>query len=480
MINWPSNPTAGDQYTSPSPYSNTWIFNGEGWVALGSTVIGPIGPTGVPGPTGPTGALGPTGATGAEYTGPWVIYDSSGTWTSYSDLSSASVAATLGDSIMLFGSNVIETPSSTIEIPSSVSIHLNGNTYQLTGSTAIGSIIKLNSGCSIYDGTIQHVGDLVSPGGTGAVIELADPAKIRFESVDVRNDSNTGLAIWKQSGDMIGGRFFSGGASATFVSTGGGTINSVYCESTEDGASAFVHNSGSDGSVLINDVTAISRGTTGTGKGISLVSGSGQIIDSKGESYSFGDGISIRKPARFLGRNLVGSIRGLGLALYSQSTSIYDSYFSGDVFLDFCTLTNSTITGTLEVNDGNTIINSRTEGLVNTFTDDVTLTIVNSVIGGQIDGSLHENLRLIIRGSSIEGGVLFGPMSGSPQDSYIVESQIYQPGGSLLYGIGGTGATAVNIAISNVKFKGVVNGWDSSTITQTITATEDNQGNIII
>ena len=60
MINWPSNPTSGDEYTSPN--GNSWRWNGFSWVALGNTVTGPTGATGPQGATGETGATGPTGS----------------------------------------------------------------------------------------------------------------------------------------------------------------------------------------------------------------------------------------------------------------------------------------------------------------------------------------------------------------------------------------------------------------------------------
>jgi hypothetical protein len=63
MINWPSNPTSGDEYTSPN--GNSWRWNGFSWVALGNTVTGPTGATGPQGATGDTGPTGPTGDTGA-------------------------------------------------------------------------------------------------------------------------------------------------------------------------------------------------------------------------------------------------------------------------------------------------------------------------------------------------------------------------------------------------------------------------------
>jgi hypothetical protein len=64
MINWPSNPTSGDEYTSPN--GNSWRWNGFSWVALGNTVTGPTGATGATGQTGPTGETGSTGAIGMD------------------------------------------------------------------------------------------------------------------------------------------------------------------------------------------------------------------------------------------------------------------------------------------------------------------------------------------------------------------------------------------------------------------------------
>lgn len=54
QIDWPSNPTAGQQYT----YGGTlYTFTNGAWMPFG-----PVGPTGPTGMTGPTGNTGPTGA----------------------------------------------------------------------------------------------------------------------------------------------------------------------------------------------------------------------------------------------------------------------------------------------------------------------------------------------------------------------------------------------------------------------------------
>ena len=49
-LNWPLNPTIGQEYTSPN--GDTWIWNGYAWDAVGETIIGPTGPTGISGNDG--------------------------------------------------------------------------------------------------------------------------------------------------------------------------------------------------------------------------------------------------------------------------------------------------------------------------------------------------------------------------------------------------------------------------------------------
>ncbi len=58
--NWPTSPTIGQIYTSPSGI--VWEWNGYAWDL--KNVSGPIGPSGPTGPTGATGLIGPTGPQG--------------------------------------------------------------------------------------------------------------------------------------------------------------------------------------------------------------------------------------------------------------------------------------------------------------------------------------------------------------------------------------------------------------------------------
>jgi len=64
--NWPTSPTLGQVYTSPS--GTSWEWNGYAWDVLTSLPTGPTGPTGATGATGPSGLTGPQGVTGP--TGP--------------------------------------------------------------------------------------------------------------------------------------------------------------------------------------------------------------------------------------------------------------------------------------------------------------------------------------------------------------------------------------------------------------------------
>jgi hypothetical protein len=66
VIDFPSNPTIGDQYTNGI---NVYQWDGTAWRLVRTSAVGPTGPTGPTGaastevgPTGPTGPAGPTGA----------------------------------------------------------------------------------------------------------------------------------------------------------------------------------------------------------------------------------------------------------------------------------------------------------------------------------------------------------------------------------------------------------------------------------
>lgn len=90
-IDFPSNPTVGDQYTNGI---NVYEWDGTAWRLVRTSAVGPtgptgptgaasteVGPTGPPGPPGPTGAAstvegptGPTGPTGSFEITPWTTY----------------------------------------------------------------------------------------------------------------------------------------------------------------------------------------------------------------------------------------------------------------------------------------------------------------------------------------------------------------------------------------------------------------------
>lgn len=61
QTDWPSSPTIGQVYTSPS--GTSWEWNGYAWDIINTGIPGATGPTG---PTGTTGAQGPTGAQGIQ------------------------------------------------------------------------------------------------------------------------------------------------------------------------------------------------------------------------------------------------------------------------------------------------------------------------------------------------------------------------------------------------------------------------------
>lgn len=48
---FPASPEIGDNYAAPNGV--TYTYDGEKWVAVATTVVGPTGPLGPTGPTGP-------------------------------------------------------------------------------------------------------------------------------------------------------------------------------------------------------------------------------------------------------------------------------------------------------------------------------------------------------------------------------------------------------------------------------------------
>jgi hypothetical protein len=350
----------------------------------------------------------------------------------------------------------------------------------LTGSTSIGSIIVLDNRCNIYDGTILHEGDLL--GASDAVIltsSFSPVTNIKFENVNIINssDSSLGYALYKQDAELNGGRFFSNGSGATVYSSGFGSIRNMYCETEIDGASAFLH---AAGSCKIDDLTAISLATGNSSIGINISGGAGEIINSRGETFGGNGSIAIYLPTKWIGRNLYSASNSNDPNVYAidlSGSALYDSYVLGDIFVDNSDVINCTILGNAFITDRCGFIECTiSSGIVYTV-DDASNSFTNCALIGGIQSSGVDN-SVINLFNCKSGAISFGPMPGSPGPSSIINCIIEE--NFSFSGFSITGATTAEVKISGVKFTGSNNnGWDTSTVTQMITNTEDNQGNII-
>lgn len=170
------------------------------------------------------------------------IADATGTYTYYSDLSTAIAAATSGDVIVLF-TNYTETASTVVTLKDGVNINLNGHTYEY--STADTNFTLTDGGVAatitLFNGIIKRSGSSAPTDTVGGTLRISNSSsKITLQGVTViaEDGSNT---CYMTAGNLTGGNFrqigATAGANRGFLANGGTVVVSsvnIHSDSKEN------------------------------------------------------------------------------------------------------------------------------------------------------------------------------------------------------------------------------------------------------
>ena len=225
-------PSTGGGITSAFPFTGSAIITGS------LTITGSIIAT-----TGFTGSLQGTAsfATSASWApsvatavGPFGIANSSGSYTYYNTFSASMAAATSGQTVEMFA-DVVETGSITVTLKNEVNINGNGHTYTLNNSGTINALTVTNGTsieCSVLNLTVIRTGGTVQQSQNACLFTgTGTSGNIYLTGSKFTNSgSGSGIAIGSASTISI----YDGTAIANT------TFGSIYIESS---AGAKVYNS---------------------------------------------------------------------------------------------------------------------------------------------------------------------------------------------------------------------------------------------
>ena len=290
------------KYLSGGTSVNNLGIDANGYVVAGTTGGGSFTGGTVTGPTLFTGGLsantfsattisgGTLYGNGSNLTGistPSGIFgiaNSAGTYTFYSTLTAAMAAAVSGNVVEMF-SDVTETSAVTITLKAGVAINGNGHTYILNNSGSTNAFQITSSG----DFTIRNL-SLIRTGSTittsyqnlGVYVN-ANSVTCNFESSIFKAQKGCfSTQSLVNSFTLIGGAYYSGyytvlvyGAPSSYA-----YVDNIYCESTATDGSYACYLVYSEG----NRISARQLATSGGGAG--LYGSSANIRNSYGYSYS--------------------------------------------------------------------------------------------------------------------------------------------------------------------------------------------------
>jgi hypothetical protein len=384
------------------------------------------------------------------------IANSSGVYTYYATLSLAITAATSGQTVDLL-TDITETGSVTLTMKAGVKINGNGYTYTLSVNDDTSAITSGSTLIELFNIKVVRTGRAINLGGrvfwkndTGTL------ATLRCQNVVFEN--TYGIAVAANNAIIDGVRIISYGTGvyAPFDSTG--VYNCIITSSNAYGidlgnSSYDIINCnviGSTYGIYCGYGTVYnSIGRTTTGNGIAAT----RVVNSTGTASS-GNGVVTNN-----GNNCVGiSTSGVGLSGgFKNSTGISTSGFAGGGTFYNCSL-----------------ISSSNYALSTTST----VTMYNSYAEST---SSPVTARANIYNSTVR--CLWNNAGGSCTNSFVVGShevmnsflEVTNASAYCITGyVGSTWKFAGNI------YKGATTAVNTTNITQTITNTSDNQGNILM
>ena len=136
------------------------------------------------------------------------IADATGTYTYYSDLSSAISAATSGDVIVLF-TNYTETASVVVTLKDGVNINLNGHTYEYSTADTNNTLTDggVAATVTIFNGTLKRTNSSAPTNTTGVCLKVSNASSnVTLQGVNVIAEDGSNACII-QGGILRGGYF---------------------------------------------------------------------------------------------------------------------------------------------------------------------------------------------------------------------------------------------------------------------------------
>jgi hypothetical protein len=441
-ISIPQATAIADGYLSSSDWS---VFNAK-QDAITLTTIGTSGAATLVGSTlnVPNYATSSSGVCG--------IANSSGVYTYYATLSLAITAAVSGQTVDLL-TDITETGSVTLSTKAGVKINGNGYTYTLSVNDATNAITQaIESTLEIFNLKVVRTGRLGGSTGRVLVSNFYSNSALKCQNVLFENTYGEGV-------NYLG--FIYGLNINTVGSCVVGDAGAYNCNFTSSGGYGF-NNSASAKEVINCNITgstygilmtygtvysSMARTTSGNGIGATIV------VDSTGVSSS-GIGISTNN-----GNNCVGiSTSGAGLSgLFKNSTGISTSGYGGGGTFYNCSLISSS-NYALSTTSTVTMYNSYAESTSSPVT--ARANIYNSTVR-----CLWNNA-----GGSCTNSFVLG--------SHEVMNSFLEVTNASAYCI--TGYIGSTWKYSNNTYKGSTTAVNATNITQGITNTSDNQGNILM
>ena len=387
------------------------------------------------------------------------IANSSGVYTYYATLSLAITAATSGQTVDLL-TDITETGSVTLSMKAGVKINGNGYTYTLSVNDDTTAMVNGTSlSIELFNLKVVRTGRAANAGGR--VFQKNDTsANAILKCQNVVFENTYGVGVGLNYGTIYGLTINSYGVCLTTGFSPGFVYDCKFTSTNSIGIDISYDASEIFNSTIIASLTAInalggsiynSIGKSTSGVGINAP----RVVNSTGISSS-GTGISSGN-----GNNCVG-ISTSGVALsgnFTNSTGISTSGYAGSGGTKTnCTLISSSNYGSFQENLNNTFLQSTTNvplwsstgKLVNTCT---AICLWDNV-GGHAINTTSASTGVEIRSSSLS----------------VTNASAYCINGAS----GSTFKYAVN------TYKGSTTAVNSTNITQGITNTHDNQGNILI
>lgn len=407
-------------------------------------------------------------------TGTFGISNSGGTYTFYPTLSLAMSAATSGQTIEMFG-DVIETSAVTITLKSGVNINGNGHSYTLNTSTTTTGFI--DGGVSVIM-LFSNITLVRKGSGAGIMIGLSVSGnRIVGNSAFIKIESNSSYGI-----SNYGGAVFSGYINGFTVTCDGTSCTGIYLiRGYIDGCNVI--STGNAIQTNIGTVTNSYGESTGAGNGIT-VSNTGYASNCNGKSNT-GYGIINGVPVY----NSVGYSSG-SYGIYFQTGALYNctgisaanyGIFGYGELVNNCTAMSSA-SGALLIQNAqanNCVAYSTVSVAVNLFNSS---TVHNSTIR-TLAGSTTVITSSTSTYASLKNCTIINDWNNSgghcvPANSVLnvlsCVMKVANSSANCLYS-----STPVSMKFANNVFEGSSTPINAN-VTQAITNTQDNYGNILI